>query len=980
VANPARFAIDHPHAVVLAALLLLVYGVLSYEGLPRQENPTLTERFASVITYLPGAEPEKVELLVTKVIEDGIAEVDDIHEIFSRSGHGVSFVLIQVEKTAPARQRLQEIRDKVQEARAEFPSGTSEPDVDTRVFRTNTLLLALTGEGVSPLVLREQAQELERDLERLPGVRRVELVGLPEEEIEVAVDIVRLSQRGVPLARVVDALAARNVELPSGELEVGFVRSSIQTTGAFRGAEEVGATYLGAGQGGLPIRLADVASVRRRLAEPEVRVRAQGVPAVGIAIEMLPDRNAIELGRHVRRLLDARELPNGMHSVVVADEPTYVEERLSLLAQSLFLGLLLVVTFSLLGMGWRSGVVVSLSIPLALTVALGLQGAVNVPLHQISIAALVIAIGIVVDESIVVTDSIQRHLDRGSPPREAAIEGLGEVHLAVLAGAATTVAAFIPLMAMKGDIGEFIRSIPIVVSLMLLGSVLVAHFVTPLLALALHRRSGGGGHLMQWVEPLYRPLLRSAVQRPHRVLACFVGVIALTLVMMASWLWPPVFFPDADRHQFLVKVHLPTGAPLEETDAVVARIETRLARDPELADWTAFVGRDAPKFYYNEFDDGRAENLAQIIVNTKWSVPFSRTREVASRVDADLDSHVPGAWIRTHPLRQGYGDADDVEIFLLGDNLDVLRVLTAEVRALVEEVPGVVDARDSFGYDPVTLLAQVDAARANLLGVTHQDVATTLRIAVDGVTATTYREDDEEIDIRVRLDEAQRRHVTDLASLSLHSPVTRTAVPLSHVVALEPGWTTRSVQRWNRKRESYVGADVRTGYSLLEVAAEVERLVRDRIAFPPGYEAQFFGQRVEVTESFDLTHRDRGERLDRARRHRQSPAWAGCLAARRGDGRDSHAAARRAADHDHHDRRPAPAVALRRRVLGTLRVLHDLRSRRVDRAHPGRAAGRLSHPGTSPRSRPRGVTRPRAPKQAYPRRSAGGRIAPDPAV
>ena len=849
--NPASFSVENPRIVVLATLLLLIYGVLSYQGLPRQENPSLQERFASVKTYLPGAEPEKVEILITKVIEDEIAEVDDIEDLFTTSSHGVSFVMVELKKTAPAAERLQEIRDKVQEARAAFPPGATEPDVDTRVFRTNTLLLAVVGEGLPELALREQAKELRRELEDLPDVRRVELVGLPREEIEVAVDLRRLSQSGVPLTRVVDALAARNVQLPSGELEVGFLRSSIRTSGAFDEAGEVAATYLGSSPEGLPIRLGAVARVTRRMADPEVRVRARGRPAVGVAVEMLPERNAITLGERVRALLDARPMPEGMSVQVVADEPTYVRDRLSLLTGSLLLGLALVVVLTLFGMGWRSGLVVSLTIPLALTVAMAFQGVGNVPLHQISIAALVIAIGIVVDESIVVTDSIQRHLDAGEPPREAAVRGLEEIHMAVLAGAATTVAAFIPLMVMEGDIGDFIRSIPVVVSVMLLGSVLVAHFVTPLLAVMLNRRGGRrSGVVERTIEPRYLPVLRFAVRRRRVVLALFGGFILLTGLMVSALLWPPSFFPDADRHQFLIRVALPSGAPLEETEAAIARIEERLARDPDLRDWTAFVGAEAPKFYYNEFTEGRAENNAQLVVNTRDSVAFSRTREVVDRIDRDLKSSVPGASIRAKVLKQGYGGGDDIEIFVTGDSLEVLRLLADEIRGIVERQPGVANVRDSFGYDPVTLQARIDAARANLLGISHRDVATTLRTAVDGVPATTYRERDEEIEIRVVLAEQQRGSVAALDALPLHSPTTGRTVPLSQVASLEPGFTTRAILRFERKREAFVEADVAPGHSLLEVAADVERAVRDRISFPDGYKAFFRGQREEVTESF----------------------------------------------------------------------------------------------------------------------------------
>jgi len=927
VPNPAQIAVERPRVVLLAALLLLLYGALSYVDLPRQENPALQDRFASVRTYLPGADPERVELLVTEVLEDHIAQVDDLEGIFSTSTFGTSFLLVEVKRTAPARTRLEEIRDKVQEARAELPATASEPDVDLRAFRTNTLVLALAAEeGVPLLALREQARELERDLEGLPDVRRVELRGLPEEEVRVAVDLRRLSQRGLPFEGVLHALADRNVHLPGGELAMGRIRSGIRANGAFARAEEIEATWLGpaagtdgddgtggAGAGasrarrgdatgigavgaggsaaardaaGSAVRLADVARVERRLADPEVVVHRLGQRAVALGVEMIPGRSATTLGERVHALLAERRasLPRGMDVFVVADEPTYVRERLRLLAGSLLTGLALVVVLSLAGMGWRSGIVVSATIPLALTAAMGLQGLAGIPLHQISIAALVIAIGIVVDEAIVVTDNIQRHLDRGAPPREAAIRGLGEIHLAVLAGAATTVAAFIPLMVMKGDIGDFIRSIPVVVSIMLLASLAVAHFVTPLLAVALSRRRGaaastaanasgaagsgtagsgptGSGNAgpeapgrgrAAWdrLERRYAVALEAAIHRRRVVLGGFAALLLGTAGAVGAFLMPPAFFPDADRHQFLIRVELPVGSPVEETEAVLAAIEARLAGDPDLRGWTRFAGADPPKFYYNEFDGGRAEHRGMVIVNTRQSVPFRRTRAVAERIDADLDAHVPGARIEARVLKQGYGGGDAVRIYITGDDLDVLRRLATRVRALTEDVPGTANVRESFGYDPLALEARVDAARAGRLGISHRQVATALRSAVDGVVATTLRDGDEEIPVRVELTEGQRRDLRDLEALPLWSPVAGRAVPLGQVAALEPGWSVREVLRWKRKREAFVRADLAPGHTILEVAGRVEAAVRQGLSLPAGYRAVFEGQREEVTESF----------------------------------------------------------------------------------------------------------------------------------
>lgn len=853
--NPAQIAVDNPRAVLLGALLLVVFGSLSLMALPRQENPTLEERVASVRTYLPGADPEKVEMLVSKVIEDNVAEVDDLREIFSSSTYGASFLLVQVDRAAPARQRLEEIRAKVTKARASLPPEASPPEVNLRVLRTNTMVLVLTGDRGSELVLREQGKELKRDLETLPGVRRVEVRGLPEEEIRVAVDLRRLSQRAVPLSRVVDSLASRNVRLPAGELDVGATRSSIRTSGAFDRVEEVAATYLGAAPSGLPLLLGDVATVTRRLAEPKVRVRHRGELAVALGIEMLPGHNVVTLGESVLQAVAERRtrLPDGLSIEVVADEPSYVRERLGLLTGSLLTGMALVVTLSLVGMGWRSGIVVSATIPLALMAAMAFQELAGVPLHQISIAALVIALGIVVDESIVVTDNIQRHLDLGELPRDAAIKGLGEIHLAVLAGAATTVAAFIPLMMMEGDIGDFIRSIPVVVSVMLLGSVLVSHFVTPLLATIVNRRQSVRARKNRLWDPIhtsYDRLVRFAVERRRLVLGSFALAVVATLAMAWALLFPPAFFPNADRHQFIVRVELPDGAPVEETDAVMMQISERLASEERLRDWTGFAGADAPKFYYNELDNGRAENRGTLIVNTMEAVPFDETRALAERIDRDLDIRVPGASIVAHVLKQGYAGGDAIRIYITGDDLPVLRELAARVREVAASTPGTANVRDSFGPDRIVLQSKVRDAMANLLGIAHSDVAMALHSALEGVVATTLRDADEEIPIRVDIDEIQRQNVRDLATLPIWSPVAGQTVPLGHVASLEPDWSTREILRWNRKRETSVVVGIEHGYAVLDVASRVKAAVRAQVSLPPQYEVFFAGRQVEVGDSF----------------------------------------------------------------------------------------------------------------------------------
>jgi len=806
------------------------------------------------VSSLPGASPQKVERLLTDPLETAIREVKDVEEVFSSSSFGTSFLLVRIERHAPTERRLGEVREKVRQARELLPAKASLPEVDTSLLRTYAMVMTLSAGRASVGELRGQARALARDLEAVPAVRRVNLVGLPAEEVEVAVDLLRLARRAIPLDRVVDAVARHNVRLPSGELQVGSVRAGIHTTGAYRRLEDVESTFVPAGDRGLPVTVDSIAKVRRGPAPADVAVRAGRDRAVALAVDIFGDSNAPAVGRRLRRLVAERSehLGRDMEIAIVADEPLHVDARLSKLYGSLALGLVLVAGLTLLGLGWRLGLAVTASIPLAFLLSLAFMAFTRHPLHQISIAALVMAIGIVVDESIVVTDSIQRHLDRRVGAVRAAVDGLAEVHLPILAGAATTIAAFAPLAAMKGDIGDFIRSIPIVVSVMIVGSVLVASFAIPPLSVLVQRRSSGPrpGGSMQRLERLHRPVLAHALRSPRAVVAAFVLLVLAAGVCVRQLLWPPTLFPDADRRQFLVYVELPQEAPLTRTLEVLDEVETVLADEPVVSQWVSFVGRAAPKFYYNQFDVARGENLAQVIVNLGSGSRSENVRAIAGRVQDRLRQGVAGAMVRAEFLRQGYASGDAIDLFIMGDDLETLQKAAARAREIVKSVPGVTNVRDSFGYDPVTIRAEVQRAHTGVLGVSHEEVGGVLRRAIDGVVATRYREEDDEIPVRIRLRSEHRSDLSVLRSLPVWSERLARPVPLAHVASLVPGFATRTILRYNGRREAHVRADILPGHPQVRVADEVERRIRGGLTLREGYAMEFHGQRRDLAESF----------------------------------------------------------------------------------------------------------------------------------
>ena len=849
--NPAEFAVRQPQLVVLAVIFALGFGMLSYAQLPRQENPTLERRRASIRVYVPGADPETMERLVAKNLEAKLSELDDIDEIYTESTLGVTWATVDLRGDAHLHNRLEEVKDKVEDARVFFPVGARPPVVTTRLD-TNAVIVTLESETSPLITIREHAEELERRLENLPGVSRVSISGAPKEKIVLEIDARALGQRGMSIPQIVEAIGSQNAELPGGELESGALRASIAVGGAFETIGGIAATYVRV-LGREPIRLGEIAEITRHIADPEVIVRTNGQRAVALSVEMLSGWDTVALGQSIRAVINeyTELLPYDSVVNIVVDEPTYVRDRILLLIRNLLLGLALVVVLAILFLGWRMGLVVALPIPISVVAGLGLLNLSGQSLHQISLAALIIAVGLMIDESIIIADNTERHLDRGESAETAAISGLREVHLPVLGGAATTVAAFVPLMVLDGRIGDFVRSIPLTVSSMIIASVVVAHYVIPLLVVALYRnkpRRSAPSTTRDPFSPPYAELLRRFLLAPKLAFASFALVIIAIAVSLPLVLKPADFFHTADRHQFVIELRTPAGSRLEQTDAAVAQLEKILSDLPGVSNWTTWIGSGAPRFYYNESTLGQHENIAKLVVNVGPDVPFRRNAEIVRQVGARAASIV-GADVRARELKQGFGVRPDLEILVEGDDLDQLRRLTFEVREAVSTVEGAIHVRDSFGVDPLVVTADINEAKANKLGIARSDVSTTLRALIDGVTATTVEEEDDEIDVVVRVQEKQRIGFQALGELRVPSRVTDELLPLSHVAELRPDWAVKRITRQNRKRHAAVEADV-AERSVLAVTRDAEAIISRTVKVPPGYSIVFRGQRAEMTRSY----------------------------------------------------------------------------------------------------------------------------------
>lgn len=849
--NPAAFALRYSKVVMVAVIIVVIAGSMSFLNMPRQEDPDVNPAWATVVTRYPGASPEKVERLVTSVLEQRISEIKDIKETTSYSREGVSLIVVHLEDGADRDKNWDTLRQKVEAARGDLPVEADEPEVNTELTQTVTMLVALAGRAYSYHQLLHYAEQVQARLEQVRGVARVQIVGEPEDEVRVTLDPRRLSQYRISNSQVIAAIKGQNNLLPGGLWPTAGVRYPLWTAGEYRSLEDIAGTVVTVTSGGYPVRLGSMARVEK-LPEPNNPfIRSNGDRAVVLAITAREGVNVVDLGRQVREGLArfTEVLPGDLSLRIIADQPAGVEERLNDFARNLFYGMVLVILVVMATMGLRNAFIVSMAIPLSVLVAFAVMPAMGVKLHQVSVSALVIALGMLVDNAIVVMDNIDRHLEAGLDRQTAVVKGVGEVGVAVLTATLTTVGAFIPLMLMQGDVGDFIRAIPQVVSLALMASLAVAVLVTPLMSYGLlqpRRPGAGSARLFTPGVAAYNRVLATSLKRPGITLVCAGAALAFA-VAVAPRLGVE-FFPPSDKHQLVIDVRAPAGTEISVTGRVSGQVEEFLAQQPEIKDYTVFVGRGIPKVYYNEVPPGEASNRAQVLVNVQ---PAAGGEAAVTSLVSSLRRHfageIAGAMVEVRRLEQGPPVGAPIVVRLSGEELDVLQGLSRQVEELVRQVPGTVSV-SSDAEEVARLRVEIDPERAPLAGLTNHDISLAVRAATEGLKAADYQEGTRELPVMLRYDQAGMVGLSGLESLYITSPVTGGNIILGEVARVVTGWDVAQVIRYNNQRTVTVRAGVEG-----RLAAEVQRDIEQRLGelnLPKGYALSFGGENEDMEASF----------------------------------------------------------------------------------------------------------------------------------
>lgn len=842
----------YPFTLVIF-MCLVVLGWFAFTSVPREEDPYLKFSGFIITAVNPGADPKDLERLVAKPIEDRLAELDDVYKIDTFITDGTAIVAIEFNAKTDPDKKYDEVTREVNAMRPDLPAEISRLEIrKLSPGLVNILQVALVSEEAPYRELEDYARELKDSLKTVEGIRTSETWAYPARELRVAIDLRRMSELGIKPVQVTQALQSENANIPGGFLDIGARSFSLKTSGSYTSLEQVRDTVVAAA-GGRIVRVRDVAEVSWQSQPLSYIGRFNGKRAVFVTANQKEGYNILKVNEHVEAALERfeKDLPKRIKLERGFEQSRNVSNRLQHLFRDFAIAIGLVM-LTLLPLGWRAAGIVMISIPLSLAFGLTALYFMDYSLNQISIAAFVVALGLLVDDSIVVTENIARHLREGGSRVDAAINGTRQIFVAVLGCTATLIFAFLPLMALPGNPGKFIRVLPFTVVATVVGSLLIAVFIIPFLASRLlpENENPHGNRLLQRLMNLihltYRPALHYCLARPKATVLMAIGGSVLLSVALVPVVGSSLF-PKADTPQFLVTVEAPNGTSFAETDRALRFVEDKLSHMPEVKSWFSNLGRGNPQVYYNVIAHADSLNYAEVFVQLR---EYS-TRRTPQRLDV-LRSELaryPSAHIYVKEFVNGPAIAAPIAIRVIGPDLDVIDKLASRVERIMLDTPGTRDVDNPLKVSRTNLKLDVDSLKASLLGVPTVEFDRAVRLSVAGVPAGTFKDPSgEQYDIMVRTPIGSRADLDALGEVRVPS-ASGAVLPVSQLANLQFEKAPTQIERYNRERMVSINSEVADGYNTAKVTAEVARRL-NKMNWPRGYRFELGGEAQSSAEAF----------------------------------------------------------------------------------------------------------------------------------
>ena len=852
-----EFAIEANRITVLVLIGIPLIGLLVFLNYPRQEDPSIEIRQAVVTVFHPGMDVRQVEDLITRTLEEKIREIGEIDDIWSSSRDGMAIIHMDVDdwvRGAEIQRVWHTFRNKMADVVPELPAGTVGPFVNDEFGLTAVATIALWSNGFSLEEMRRVARDIRSRLDGLDGVEKIELFGVQQERVFLTVSNARLARLGIPPNVIADTLRAQNIILPSGVIDADGQNVIIEPTGTFNDVADIELILIPVPASNKRIPLKDIVQVTRSYVDPADRpVFFNGHPAIVISVSILDGVNSVEFGKRLTKLVTGIEqtLPLGYVLEYATFQPDLVERAvngaISNLAQTLVIVTLVVVLF----LGVRAGLIVGAFVPVTILLALVGMSIWNVELQRMSIATTIIALGIMVDNGIVVAEGIRNRLEQGEDRKRAAIETARTVGLPLLISTLTTILAFMPIALAEGSTGEYTLSLGQVVILVLLGSWFMSMYMTPTMCYWFLKAPPGGGGVDEakmYSAGFYRYYRGFLEWILRRRLLCMAIVLAIVVAVgYATRFVVSEFFPANDRNQFLLYVDLQAGSSINETARAVESLSAWLqdkSVNPEVIQTIAYAGSGGPRFFLSLSPIDPDPHVAFMLVETQKNV---QVPDLIERTRAYIDAHFPQARGKPKAMWFGPTEAGLVEIRLSGPDESVLMAKAEHLLAAFRAVPGTIEIEQDWENDVLKVEITVDQTRARRAEVTSKDIASSLNAFVSGGAITGYREGDAVIPVVLRGTEGERDQLSALLNLNVYSSATGASVPLAQIADLKGLWEPYRINRRNFERTVTVSAKhlrLKAGQLMDEVMPGIETL-----NLPPGYRWEIGGELESAEEA-----------------------------------------------------------------------------------------------------------------------------------
>ena len=848
------YAVKNYQFTLVVFIMIVVLGITTILNMPRSEDPEMHAPFFPVVIIYPGTSPMDMEELVIDPLEKEIYDLDNIKRIRTSIGDGVAVMRVEYEYESDVEAKYQEIVRVVNSKRTELP-----PDIysiDVQKFQpsdVNIMQIALISENARRDNLKLYADRLQDELEKLPQLKNIEIHGLPEQQVRIELEVEKMAQMHIPLNVVMANLQSEMANIPGGSVDAGNKTFNIKTSGNYKSIDDVQNTIVYA-TNGQNIFLKDIAKVYYGYEDENYLTRLNGYRCIFVVAAQKEGINISKTQEAYQPVLAKfkQTLPANIDMVQTFDQADNVNNRLAGLGKDFIIAILLV-SITLLPLGGRPALIVMISIPLSLAIGIILLNTFGFNLNQLSIVGLVVALGLLVDDSIVVVENIERWMLEGHSRMEATLKATKQIGLAVVGCTVTLIIAFMPLVFMPEGSGDFIRSLPLAVIFSVLASMVVSLTIIPFLSsriLKEHTGNPEGNIFMRMMKRAihgsYAKLLDKALAKPVATLLVagliFAGSLAIFNIIGFS------LFPASEKPQFMLNITTPPQSNLDYTNTITKEIEKELRKEPSVKYFSTNVGKGNPRIYYNEVQENERSDFSQIFVQLDEHISADEKLEIIEKLRAKWTPY-PGAKIEVNNFEQGPPVTAPVEVRLFGDNLDTLRQIAGKVEQALKKTEGTLYVNNPVNILKSDIRVAINKEKAQILGIPTVNIDRTVRLAVAGLNLGKYSDiNGNDYDILLTRNKEERPTLDVFNNLFINNSK-GTAIPLSQVADLQLETSPLTIKHQEKKRVVSVSAFVEKGFLVNRVIDDVIQQM-DKISLPSGYSYEMGGEVESRNDSF----------------------------------------------------------------------------------------------------------------------------------